>query len=731
MPIRERGTAAGRIEQQVQDPFYHKEKRRKKSGMLAADAWLDSSLYEFWRSLGRGYTRFQDIMSVFHVTGIKRFFVEVLSDAMTFGAIGCVLMAALALPAFDITASGEFNKAEDYSVIFLDRYGNEIGRRGIRSDDSVALEDLPDFLVKATLATEDRRFYDHFGIDVLGTLRAIMSNVEGDSGLQGGSSITQQLAKNLFLTPEQTLERKIVEAFLSVWLEWHYTKDEILKLYLDRAYMGGGNFGVVAAAEYYFDKEVTDINLAEAAMLAGLYKAPTRYAPHVDLAAARGRANLVLTNMVEAGYLTEGQVTAARRAPAAAVDRSEDINSPNYFLDWAFEQAKDIIEAQTVTSNNFIVRTTIDSTLQSYAEDAIVSVIREQGDQYNVGQAAMVVTDLDGAIRAMVGGVDYGKSQFNRAIVSTRQPGSAFKPFVYATAFEELGLTPSDTITDRPVCIGDWCPQNYGRSYRGTTTLLTAFAASINTVPVTLSIKTGRQPIADLSHRMGIQNDYPVTRSLALGVASVSVLDMTSSYAVFASGGYKTSAFGITRITSLAGNVIYESDPEAPRERILSERTVADMNMMMRTVVTDGTGRRANVPGVPAAGKTGTTTSYRDAWFCGFSGNFVAAVWMGNDDYGPTNNLTGGRLPAMAWQKFMAYAHTNIDIKPVFGVDFVPEPTIIAEAEADPIPERPPTLTPAAARKLAALAEMLGQTRAAIASGETPLGVENVASNER
>ncbi|GLQ55047.1 penicillin-binding protein [Devosia nitrariae] len=707
----------------MQDPFYHKEKRRRKSGMLAADAWLDSSLYETWRALGRGYTRFQDFMSRFHVTGIKRFFVELLSDAFSFFAIGCVLMTALALPAFDIVASGEYNRAENYSVIFLDRYGNEIGRRGIRSDDSVALDELPDVLIKATLATEDRRFYEHFGIDVVGTLRALANNAQGETSLQGGSSITQQLAKNLFLSSERTLERKIVEAFLSVWLEWHYSKDEILKLYLDRAYMGGGNFGVVAAADYYFGKKVTDITLAEAAMLAGLYKAPTRFAPHIDLAAARGRANVVLTNMVQARYLTEGQVTAARRHPANPVDRTADINSPNYFLDWAFEEAKAIIEAKRATSNNFIVRTTIDSTLQSYAEEAVTSVVREQGEAYRVSQAAMVVTDLNGAIRAMVGGMDYGKSQFNRAIVSTRQPGSSFKPFVYATAFEQLGLQPSDTITDRPVCIGDWCPQNYGRSYRGTTTLLSAFAASINTVPVTLSIKTGREPIAELSHRMGIRNDYPVTRSLALGVASVSVLDMTSSYAVFASGGLKTPGFGITRITSLSGDPVYEADPDAPRERILSETTVANMNMMMRTVVTGGTGRRADVPGVPAVGKTGTTTSYRDAWFCGFTGNYVAAVWFGNDDYRPTNNLTGGTLPAIAWQKFMAYAHTNVDIKPLFGVDFVPEQTIVAEApedEAEIVVERPPSLTPAAARKLIDLAERLQSTIEAA----TPIGAQ-------
>jgi len=703
----------------VQDPFYTKEKKRKpKAGMLAADAWLDSSLYEFWQTLGRGYTRYQDFMSRFHVAGIKRFFVEILSDAFSFGAIGAVLMTALALPAFDIIDRGAFNKAEDYSVVFMDRFGNEIGRRGIRSDDSVALDQMPDYLLKATLATEDRRFYEHFGIDVVGTLRALMSNAQGDRGTQGGSSITQQLAKNLFLSSERTLERKIVEAFLSVWLEWNYSKDQILKLYFDRAYMGGGNYGVTAAAEFYFGKRVQDISLAEAAMLAGMFKAPGNYAPHVDLAAARGRANLVLTNLVASGFLTEGQVTAARRHPAAAIDRSDDINSPNYFLDWAFEEAKAIIETTNAPGNNFIVRTTIDTTLQSYAEEAVTSVIREQGEQYRVEQGAMVVTDTQGAIRAMVGGTDYAKSQFNRAIVSTRQPGSSYKPFVYAEAFEQLGLTPSDTISDRPVCIGDWCPQNYGRSYRGQTTLLSAFAASINTVPVTLSIKTGRDAIAQLSYRMGLRQEYPVTRSLALGVASVSVLDMTSSYAVFANHGYKTQAYGLTRMTTLGEQLVWERDADAPRERVLSEQTVSYMNQMMHTVVTGGTGRRAAVEGVPALGKTGTTTSYRDAWFCGFTGNYVAAVWFGNDDYRPTNNLTGGTLPATAWQKFMAFAHTNIEVMPVFGVDFEPPQAIVADADLEQLEEvieRPPSLKPAAARKLLDLADRLEAASASTA----------------
>jgi penicillin-binding protein 1A len=700
----------------VQDPFYHKEKRRKKSSFLAADAWLDSSIYEFFRSMGRGYTRFQDFMSIFHVSGFRRFFVEIFSDALTFGAIGAVLMTALALPAFNVTATGKFNKAEDYSVIFLDRYGTEIGRRGIRADDSVPLDKMPDYLIKATLATEDRRFYDHFGIDVM---RALASNSSGGGSLQGGSSLTQQLAKNLFLTPERNLERKIKEAFLAIWLESHYTKDEILKLYFDRAYMGGGNFGVVAAAEYYFGKKVTDISLAEAAMLAGLFKAPTNFSPLVDLAAARGRANQVLSNLVDAGFLTEGQVTAARRHPASPVDRAQAVNSPNYFLDYVFEQVKPLIADRTDT-NNFVVRTTIDSTLQSYAEDAVTSVVRENGEQYGVTQAAMVVTEPNGQIRAMVGGTDYGKSQFNRAIVSNRQPGSAYKIFVYSEAFEALpDYTPATTITDRPVCIGDWCPVNYGRSYKGSITLESAFAQSINTVPVTLSIKTGREPIAALSHRMGLTKDYPVTRSLALGVASVSVIDMTSSYAVLASGGFKTPAFGFTRINTLRGDLVYEADVNAPRERILSERTVTFMDQMMRKVVTGGTGRRADIPGVPAVGKSGTTSSYRDAWFCGFTGNYVAAVWFGNDDNSTTKNLTGGTLPAMTWQKFMAYAHTNAEIKPVIGVDFTPAPpVIVADAKGDappaPVVERPPTMKPLAADKLQDVADLLKSAQEAM-----------------
>ncbi len=699
----------------MQDPFYNKQKRKKSAPLLEADAWLDSTLYDFFQSLGRGYNRFQDAMSVFHVYGVRRFFVEIISDGASFLAIGLILMTALALPAFDATASGEFNRAEDYSVIFLDRYGNEIGRRGIRTDDSIELDKLPDFLIKATLATEDRRFYNHFGIDVQGTFRALISNVQANSVVEGGSSITQQLAKNLFLSSEQTLERKINEAFLSLWLEARYSKDEILKLYFDRAYMGGGNFGVAAASEYFFGKSVRDIGLSEAAMLAGLFKAPSRFAPHIDLAAARGRANDVLTNMVQAGFLTEGQVTAARRAPASPIDRFDDIESPNYFLDWAFEEVKEIVDGSDAVG--FVVRTTIDPVLQSYAEQAVTSILRENGESYDVDQAAIVVTEPDGSVRAMVGGLDYGKSQFNRATDSARQPGSSFKPFVYATAFEQLDYTPNTVVTDRPVCIGNWCPKNYSRSYRGNVTLMTALTKSINTIPVTLSIRTGRAPIAEMARRLGITSDFPVTRSLALGVASTSVIDMTSAFGVFASGGYEATARGITRITTLRGETVYDPPPEAERKRLIEERTATYLNRMLRNVVTSGTGRRANVEGVPAAGKTGTTSSYRDAWFAGYTGNYVAAVWMGNDNYRPTKRLTGGRLPAMIWQKFMEFAHTNIEVKPLFGVDFVPrsyEVAINSEQDADLLAERPPNLTPEAAIKLLDLSEALNEAMRAM-----------------
>src|SRR5262245_49144161 len=361
-------------------------------------------------------------MDRFHVAGWRRwYFVEPLSEGLTLGAGGLLLMLALAIPAFRETSEDDWLKKSELAVTFLDRYGNEIGSRGIRHNDAVQLDEMPDHLIKAVLATEDRRFYQHFGIDVLGTLRALGENVRANSVVQGGSSLSQQLAKNLFLSNERTIERKIKEAFLALWLEANLSKQEILKLYLDRAYMGGGNFGVEAASDFYFGKSVKDVNLAESALLAGLFKAPARYAPHINLPAARARANEVLTNMVQSGFLTEGQVIGARRKPATVIEVATGAGSPDYFMDWAYEEVKRLAPPEKVVT----VRTTIDMSLQKAAEEAVEATLRESGDSYRVKQAALVTVEPDGAVRTMVGGRDYGESQFNRATDALRQPGSS------------------------------------------------------------------------------------------------------------------------------------------------------------------------------------------------------------------------------------------------------------------------------------------------------------------
>src|SRR5436190_15504884 len=401
-------------------------------------------------------------MDRFHIAGWRRwYFVEPLSEGFTLGVGGLVVMLALAIPAFRETSDDDWLKKSELAVTFLDRYGNELGTRGIKHNDALRLDEFPDHLIKATLATEDRRFYDHFGIDIPGLFRAMTANARAGGVVQGGSSISQQLAKNLFLSNERTLERKIKEAFLALWLETRLPKNEILKLYLDRAYLGGGTFGVDAAAQYYFNKSARDVSLAEAAMLAGLFKAPSKFAPHINLPAARARANVVLDNLVEAGFMTEGQVFGARRNPASVVDRRDE-RSPNYYLDWAFDEMRKLVDTfpKSYTERVFVVRTAIDMNVQRAAEEAVENQLRQFGRDYHATQAASVVADLDGGVRAMVGGRDYGASQFNRSTDAYRQPGSSFKPYVYTTALLN-GYKPSSIVVDGPVCIGNWCQQNY------------------------------------------------------------------------------------------------------------------------------------------------------------------------------------------------------------------------------------------------------------------------------
>ncbi len=672
-------------------------RRRKRHILLRIDSWIDSTLWNAGFRLSEAWEEITIFFRRFQMKGWKRAVFELAGEGMNLGTAGFVLLLALALPAFEET-KGNWRNQSDFAVTFLDRYGNEIGHRGIIHEDSVPIDELPDHLIKAVLATEDRRFFDHFGIDFLGLARAMTENARAGGVVQGGSTLTQQLAKNLFLNNERTIERKIKEAFLSLWLEANLSKKEILRLYLDRAYMGGGTFGVAAASQFYFGKDITDVDLAESAMLAGLFKAPARYAPHVNLPAARARANEVLTNLVQGGLMSEGQVIAARRNPASVIDRQER-TAPDFFLDWAFDEVQRI--ARPFAQHSLIVRTTIDPGLQTAAEEAVETGLRQYGESFHVKQGALVMIESGGAVRAMVGGRDYGESQFNRATKALRQPGSSFKVYTYAAAMEK-GKTPEDTIVDAPITWRGWSPQNYGRSYAGKVTLMTAIARSINTVPVRLAKDyLGTEAIARMAKAMGVETPIRTDKTMPLGTSEVTVLDQATAYAVFPAGGVQSRRHGITQILNYDGDILYDfSRDEPPAERVLSERANADMNRMLVNIPVNGTARKAALAGgIVTGGKTGTTQAYRDAWFVGFTGNYTTAVWFGNDDYTSTNNMTGGSLPAMTFKRLMDYAHQGIELRPIPGIENpLPGPQApedaVAAAEGQPDDALPALVRP-------------------------------------
>ena len=652
-------------------------KLKLKRLLLDFDARINSAIFEGGKWAREIYERFTAFMDHCHVAGWRRWLlVEPISEGATLGTGGLLLMLLLALPAFRETSDDDWLKKSDLAVTFLDRYGNEVGNRGIKHNDSVPLEDMPDHLVKATLATEDRRFYEHFGIDFYGTVRALMTNAKAGGVVQGGSTITQQLAKNLFLSNERTIERKINEAFLALWLETRLSKNEILKLYLDRAYLGGGAFGVDAAALYYFGKSVRDVTLAEAAMLAGLFKAPSKFSPLANLPAARARANVVLDNLVDNGFMTEGQVYGARRNPATPIDRTEE-DAPNYYLDWAFDEMRKLVDTfpKSVNERFFVVRTALDSNVQRYAQHTIESALRQYGHDYGASQSATVIADLDGAVRAMVGGRDYGESQFNRAVDALRQPGSSFKPYVYATALAN-GFKPSSVVVDSPVCIGNWCPHNYSGGYSGSMTLINAITHSINVIPVKLSIalgdgnaKLGRAKIIQTARNFGIYTPLPDTPSLPIGADEVNVLEHAVAYATFPNLGKAVAPHAALEVRTGTGELVWRFDRDGKRpEQVISPQVALDMITMMNSVVENGTGKRAQLDGIKVAGKTGTTNGWRDAWFVGYTGNFAGAVWMGNDDYSPTKRMTGGTIPALVWHDIMAYAHQGVELRPLTGL---------------------------------------------------------------
>ncbi|SEL55832.1 penicillin-binding protein 1A [Bosea lupini] len=539
------------------------------------------------------------------------------------------------------------------NIAILAADGTLLANRGETGGRTITIGEVPPYLPKAFVAIEDRRFYDHFGIDPIGLGRAIVNNLTKRGGVQGGSTLTQQLAKNLFLTQERTAARKIQEAILSLWLERTYTKDQILELYLNRVYFGSGAYGVEAAAQRYFNKSARSVSVAEAAMLAGLVQAPSRLAPNRNPEAAEKRAQLVISAMAEQGLISQATAKTALGAPAEVPERV-GAGSVNYAADYVMDVLDDFIGA---IEGDVTVLTTVDTKLQSSAENILVEALSAQGAKLNASQGAVVSLAPDGAIRALIGGRDYTKSQFNRATAAHRQPGSSFKPFVYLTALEK-GMTPDTIRDDSPVSIKGWEPENYSRTFRGPVTLQTAFAHSLNTVVARLIQEVTPREVVRTAQRLGVNSSLQANPSLSLGTSEVTPLEMTAAYATFANGGQSVLPYVIREVKSTSGKVVYarKANNFGP---VIQPQTLSMMNSMFHAVMTGGTGSKVNIPGWEVGGKSGTTQDYRDAWFVGFTGRLVTAVWVGNDDNSTMKRVTGSGLPAEIWGKYMKTAHAG------------------------------------------------------------------------
>ncbi|ADJ22917.1 penicillin-binding protein, 1A family [Hyphomicrobium denitrificans ATCC 51888] len=661
----------------MNDWFFRQGGRDRFINWLALDSKLNSTLGEAWSRIKDYWNAGSSYFARFQLVGWRRLLNEFASEGLTMMFGGLVVLYGLALPAFQEFDESKFLTGK-FAVTFLDVNGNEIGKRGILHNDAVPLDQIPDVLIKATLSTEDRRFFEHYGIDVLGTMRALLTNVQANEVVQGGSTLTQQLAKNLFLSSERSLQRKIKELFLAFLLESRYTKRQILKLYFDRAYMGGGTFGVEAASQYYFGKSVRDITMAEAAMLAGLFKAPSKYSPLVDLAASRARTNQVLDNLVEAGYYTAGQVHAARMSPARVAENRTS-TSPDWFLDWAYEEVQRLAEGK----DQYVLtaRTTVDLTLQRQAEEALNATLKRNGRSDHFNSGAIVVMETDGKVRAIVGGPDYGESQFNRATRAKRQPGSSFKVYVYAAALEN-GYKPDTMVRDASRSCGNWSPSNYGGGggSGGRLPLWQALAKSLNTVATELSFAVGREKVIEMTKRLGIEG-VKKTCSMALGDGGITVLEHTGGFATFANGGKRAKPYGILDITTSKGDLLYSRErDEPPAEQVVSRQVAEGMNTMLYRVVNEGTGGMANLDFTNVAGKTGTSTGPKDAWFMGFTGKYVAGVWIGNDDnHAMRMGVTGGHQAAPVWHDLMTVAHADMNIPTIPGLQ--PHPRQIEEQQ--------------------------------------------------
>ena len=548
------------------------------------------------------------------------------------------------------------------SVLILGANGATLATRGDMGGAAVPIGELPDYVPNAFVAIEDRRFYSHRGVDPLGITRALVADVLHHGTAQGGSTITQQLAKNLFLTQERTVNRKAQELVLALWLEHKYSKRQILELYLNRVYFGAGAYGIEGATQRYFGKSARQLTLAEAAMLAGLVQAPSRLAPNHNPQGAQRRAAIVLADMTELKMITPGAAKLALAHPAHAI-KPPAAGSVNYVADWVMDAVNDLIGK---FDQDIVVETTIDPALQNAAEHALVDTLKQRGDRLNIGEGALVAMTPDGAVRALVGGRDYGESQFNRAVDAKRQPGSAFKAFVYLTALEH-GLTPDTVREDAPIAVKGWHPENYERQYLGPVTLRQALADSLNTVSVRLTLEVTPQAVVRTAYRLGVASMLEPNASIALGTSEVSPLELVSAYATFANGGIAVTPHVVERIRGADGKPLYGHAQQA-LGRIVDARYVGMMNNMLHETLVSGTARAANLPGWQAAGKTGTSQDFRDAWFIGYTSRLVAGIWLGNDDNTPTKHAVGGGVPVEIWSRFMRTALSSQAPAPLPGL---------------------------------------------------------------
>ncbi len=538
------------------------------------------------------------------------------------------------------------------TITITDANGQQIYRQGADWGRPLTIEELPEAMADALIAVEDKRFYYHLGIDPYAILRAVYRNMRFGTH-QGGSTITQQLAKNMFLKPDKTLKRKSQEALLALWLEWKFSKEQILTMYLNRVYFGSSAWTVDGASQLYFNHSATELSVWEAAMLAGIMKNPNGYNPHSNKKRAEQRTRLVLKLMYDQNKISQQEYEQAlkegenKQYPKKQVNRS-------WYVDWILGQSQSFIKA---AKDDIIIETTFDGQAQEKAQSILNSYLASEGAAKNVSQGAILSMSVDGAVIAMVGGRDYKKSQFNRATQAKRQPGSSLKPLIWQLALEK-GQTLNDYITDKPINIKGWKPQNYDRKYRGQVTLQQALRSSLNTVAVQLAQWVGNQNIIDAAYRQGITTPLDAVDAIALGTEEVTLQDMVSLYGSWASGGYQVFPWGIKRITDSKGNVLYAHSQTAFAQMV-STPVVAQMNLALSDVILNGTAKNAQLP-FDVAGKTGTTQDYRDAWFLGYSSQIVTGVWLGNDDNSLTHKLSGGTLPAKIWHDYMAYAHENL-----------------------------------------------------------------------